>query len=255
MKSREEYQASIFAKRDALLKKRRNNFTKVFTGTAAAVILAVSVIAVPKLTEKQTLSSDITLPSSGNTTAASAAKSETLAYYLTGSEESETAKSHTDTAEAVTENEVIYYFTDETTAANATMQKSPDTDSEEIDFVPTIESIPASVNDNSAPDAEDEHYAGEIYLYDGIAAAAFNALSQEQQSECIDRTEPEIISSVSASESFYLVTFRTESEKSYQVKLLRSTLEPVEINISSEKEHRSSNEFFTHKPGYKGGSQ
>ena len=51
MKSREEYQASIFAKRDALLAKRKKNITAAVTGVAAVILLTVSVTAIPSFTK------------------------------------------------------------------------------------------------------------------------------------------------------------------------------------------------------------
>ncbi|MBQ2973145.1 MAG: hypothetical protein IJE19_02210 [Clostridia bacterium] len=51
MKSREEYQASIYAKRDALLAKRKKNITAAVTGVAAVILLTVSVTAIPSFTK------------------------------------------------------------------------------------------------------------------------------------------------------------------------------------------------------------
>lgn len=68
MKSREEYQASIFAKRDALLAKRKKHITQAVTGAGAAVCLAAALIIIPQFPVN--LQSDITVTEPSTTNAA-----------------------------------------------------------------------------------------------------------------------------------------------------------------------------------------
>lgn len=264
MKSREEYQASIFAKRDALLRKRRNNITKAVSSVAAAVLLTASVIAVPKMTAKLSLDSEQTIPDITTTQAAYVEENITQQHpdYDSYPESEDAAESSAETASAT----YSYYITSDETAADAfagsvdeatpkstniAIQSAESTtaepDDRNIDSAET-----AGENESFEPDDTDSEAAPEIYAepsfsYKKIAETAYGFLSEEQKSECIDQAEPEIISAVSASESFYLVNFRTESEKIYQVKLTQDKLELVEINISSEKEQQASQEKLTHE--------
>lgn len=54
MKSREEYEASIFAKRDALLKKRKNNFKSAACVIGVVLCAGTAAFALPKLTSINT---------------------------------------------------------------------------------------------------------------------------------------------------------------------------------------------------------
>ncbi len=65
MKSREEYRASIFSKRDAVLKKRKKSIAQAVAGTAAVVLLTASAAAIPSFTKN--------LPRENETTTLSAA--------------------------------------------------------------------------------------------------------------------------------------------------------------------------------------
>lgn len=60
MKNREEYQASIFAKRDALLKKRKKRITQAITVSCAVILLTASVAAIPSFTKNLPRESETT---------------------------------------------------------------------------------------------------------------------------------------------------------------------------------------------------
>ena len=128
MKSREEYQASIFAKRDALLRKRKKNIAKAATGTAAAIVLTVSLIAVPEITAKLPLDSEQATPDITATQAMIKEESVTQQHsdYESYAESEDTTDTFSETASVT----YAYYLTsDETIAATASeTKKSPETD-------------------------------------------------------------------------------------------------------------------------------
>lgn len=252
MKSREEYQTSIFAKRDALLAKRKKNIFKAVSGSAAAVLLTASLIAVPKITVKLSLGSELTVPQetqSAQSTACESYVTQPVSNYGNYAEE---------TIEAFSENTSVtyaYYLTSEeiTRIAASETKKSPGTEEAAVDSAPQLGSVTEpSVNDSISSEPKNEMYAEAEHTYEEIAEKAFACLDEEQQSECIDKSNPEILTAASSDESFYLVTFDTKTEKRYQVKLTQSTLELIEINVNSKKEQLPSSEAVTHIPGYKG---
>ncbi len=254
MKSREEYQKSIFAKRDALLEKRRKNITKALAGTVTAVLLTFCVVALPRINKNLQLESIMIIPSQTQTTAVSETEKTAFGMIFSTNDNIGTINSGN-----IPETEAAAESVEETTkkstmpAIQTAEEKSPDTDG--IDSAEAVEESEHTEPDGSDYTVTPEMFAEPSFSAEQIAEAAFGFLSPEQQSECIDPTEPEIISAASASESFYLVNFRTGSEKTYQVKLNQNGLELVEINVNSEKEERTAEEPLTRKPGYKKNKQ
>lgn len=68
MKSREEYEASIYKKRDALLAKRKKNIRMTVTALSVMLCLGAAVLAMPKLMNKaeEAQASSVTKAASGN---------------------------------------------------------------------------------------------------------------------------------------------------------------------------------------------
>ena len=254
MKSREEYQKSIFAKRDALLEKRRKNITKALAGTVTAVLLTFCVAALPRINKNLQLESVMIIPSQTQTTTVSETEETAFGMIFSTNDDIGTINSGN-----IPETEAAAESVEETTekssvpAIQNTEEKSPDTD--DMDSAEEAEDPESAEPDGADYTLTPEMFAEPSFSAEQIAEAAFGFLSPEQQSECIDPTEPEIISAASASESFYLVTFHTVNQKNFQVKLMQNSLEFVEININSEKEIRTAEETLTYKSGYKGGSQ
>lgn len=245
MKSREEYQASIFAKRDALLAKRRKHIRQAVSGAAAAVLLTASFVAVPNLTEK--------LPQNPETTAA--ANKDFITQQQTDYD------SHSEKEEAVdsfSENTTVTFVykltSGETTQAAASeTKKDPDTDETGVDSAVPFEVMPPSVTKPKEDASKKaETHSETRHSYGEISEAAFGYLSASQQSECISKDNPSVIPVTSESKNIYLVTFHTDSKESYQVTLKQNNLELVGIKILNAKQIQNDYEGTTHKDGYKG---
>ncbi len=258
MKSREEYQASIYAKRDALLKKRKKNITAAVTAAAAFVLISVSVFAIPSFDEK--------LPQS----------TETTAQTLPAVNESSITQLHSDydgigednievadqTAKPAETNEYAAEAFPEETTERLTMvvrypvsKAHPNIHNTLVNSMGTVEeifSVPSEY-DGVAPETDEEIYAEDTCSDEEIAKTAFGYLTEDQQAECIDKENPKIIKVTSATDKRYIVSFYTDNEKTYQVQIGHPNLELIEIGISPAKE--TANEPSTHKPGYKGGTQ
>ncbi len=250
MKSREEYQASIFAKRDALLAKRRKNITQAVSGAAAAVLLTASFVAVPKLTEK--------LPQSSETTAASeqATTNENSVTQFHSDYDSHYVKE--ETVDSFSENTTVTFVykltsVETTKAAASETKKDPDTDETGVDSAAPFEAMPPSIT-KPKEDAskKTETHSETRHSYGEISEAAFGYLSASQQSKCIGKDNPSIIPVTSESKNIYLVTFYTDSNESYQVILKQDHLELVGIKILNDKQIQNDYEDTTHKYGYKG---
>lgn len=148
MKSREEYQASIFAKRDALLRKRKRLITQAVSGTAAAVLLTASFIIVPKMTAKLPTGSEQTIPDI--TTTQSAYGEECITQQHS---EYDSYTENEDAGDTVSETASVtyaYYLTsDETTAVAASeTKKSPETDEVVTESVEEMTSSAEVTNEN-----------------------------------------------------------------------------------------------------------
>lgn len=252
MKSREEYQASIFAKRDALLRKRKKHITQAVSGTAAAVLLTVSFVSVPRLSEK--------LPQNSETTTASEqSASKTTVHEDSLSRYHSNYDNHSKNEEAIesySENETTTLVFKSTSgeiknpAESSVTEKDPNTDEGGVDSAAPVEAMP-SYKAESEEAAEEVITRTEVQVsYKKIAETAFSYLSEGQRAECTDKNNPEVISITSESESTYLVIFDTANGESYRIELLQSNLKLV--GIYSGKEAEKTVEDTTHKPEYKG---
>lgn len=264
MKSREEYRASIYAKRDALLIKRKKRITQAITLSCTAILLTASAAALPSFFKKPT--SEIK-PVEYTTTAFEAYGSiitQPNTDYDNLNENIETVK---DLAEAVAERaETVTEAVPKGTTERVTKvvrypvskQHSNYPFIEEESIGAVDEAVDEAVNESSMDDSIRPEFQNEMYFEaersaEEIAEAAFGYLSDEQKAECINADSPEIINVTSSSEKRYIVSFKTNGKTIYHVQLGYPDLELIEIDTSTEKEAVS--EPSTHKPGYKGGTQ
>ena len=266
MKNREEYQASIFAKRDALLAKRKKNITTAVTGGAAVAILIVSVAALPSFSKEITEKNSTTVIYTSNPeihteyTTQSSTNHDNLNVYDEENyfEADDQIQKEEAVAEAVPEIQsermtmlVNYpikkdhsnytsegtYYADESAEGVGNLPKNPHT------------------NDSIISESVSEVYFGGNYLLKLIAATAFDHLSEEQKSNCINKENPDIIPVTSSSQSVYYVIFATADNISYRVMLNQSDLEFVGIEILNEKEISAHHEPLSWAEGYKGEDQ
>lgn len=289
MKSREEYQASIFAKRDALLKKRKKHFAQAVTGAGAAVLLAVSFIAVPDMTKKLSLSSDTTIPSVQTTHSA------VCEDYVT--QDQSDFVNHTEKEEAIesyTENEtttLIFKATSgktEDSAASSATEECTDADEAVIDSAESVEEVTTSdettkrngflaaimselINGKTEPYAE---YPADTGGDDNVEAESI-AYAPQATDYSNDYTQEEIISAAiihlpddakefaDPENAFVTVTRTAEGEEYYEVwfdingsnhkiRLNAETLEHIAVdsNISFEESTTSKPSISQISPPY-----
>lgn len=256
MKSRDEYKASIFSKRDALLAKRKKHITQSVTAAAAFILIIVSAFVITSLTEKLPHDND---PTDLITESAVYEKNITQPHsdYNSMVEDNETSENQADKFSPTTyvsAGALPEAATEELTLCiNYPIQKShpnilhSDRYSEE--YIDGILSVNDGLPDEEGIEAQREYPETEI------ADTAFSHLSPIQKAECIDKDNPHIMPVTSSSWSVYYVTFRTNSKHSYRVILRQSDLEHVENVIIYEKETQKETEPVTFKDGYKGGTQ
>ena len=242
MKSREEYRKSIFAKRDALLRKRKKNITKAVTGTAAAIVMTVSLIAVPEITAKLPLDSEQATPDITATQAMIKEESVTQQHsdYDSYAESEDTTDTFSETASVT----YAYYLTsDETIAATASeTKKSPETDEFATESAESVEEMTSSTeatNKNeevaimgemtehsTVHDAEKPADTGSDYA----AERGSDSPAPEAADSSDDYTQEEIISAATTylpddakkladpENAFVTVTRTSEGEEYYEVR-------------------------------------
>ena len=258
MKSREEYQASIYAKRDALLRKRKKNITAVVTAAAAFILISVSVFALPSFDEKLPQSTEETSQTSPAVNESSLTQLHSD-YDGIGEDNTEV---EVQTAKPAETNEYAAEAVPVGTTERLTMvvrypvsKAYSNIHNTLVNSMGTVEEMfsAPSEYDGVTPEADEEIYAEDTCSDEEIAKTAFGYLTEDQQAECIDKENPKIIKVTSATDKRYVVSFNTDKEKTYQVQIRYPDLELIEIGISFAKE--TVNEPSTHKPGYKGGTQ
>lgn len=264
MKNREEYQASIFAKRDALLTKRKKNITTAITGIAVITLLTVSVAALPSFKKEMT---------TGNTTVVYTSNPEIHMEYATQTNTDYDnlnvydEEAFYETAEQVQKEEAVAEAIPEIQSERMTMlvnypikKDHPNHTFENTDYADeSVEGVGdlsenSSANDNIIPESVSEAYFGGT-LNKLIVTTAFNCLSEEQKSNCVSKENPDIIPVTSSSQSVYYVIFATTDKISYRVMLNQSDLSFVGTEILNEKEISAYREPVSWAEGYKGETQ
>lgn len=242
MKSREEYQASIFAKRDALLRKRKRLITHAVSGTAAAVLLTASIIAVPKMTAKLPLDSEQTIPDI--TTTQYAYGEECITQQHSDYDNHTENEEATDTVSETASVTYAYYSTsDETTAAAASeTKKSPETneiapesaeaevtnENEEVAIMGELSEYSTAPESTSPADTGND-YAPETGS-DNAAETVIDSVAPEAPDSFDGYTQEDIISAAithlpddakelaDPENAFVTVTKTSEGEKYYEVR-------------------------------------
>ncbi len=198
MKSKEEYSKSIFAKRDALLKKRKRNIIYAATSTAATALLAVFLFTSP-LSSRPMHSNEAT---------------------------TEKAKEHS-TYPAVSETLQAENFFGEIPTAPADMSIPNDEDAHPFDSNEIIDAMPDSSHESLPSQEENGNFS-----YEEIVKEAYDYLPKVAKEKCINKDNPEIKSKVSKAEEVYLIVFHTEDGDSYFVTLRQSDLEFSGITVA-----------------------
>lgn len=264
MKNREEYQASIFAKRDAILVKRKKNIAAAVTGIAAIAVMTVSVAALPSFSKKMT---------DNNTRTVYTSNPEIHMEYITQEstnhdnsnvydeenhfEADDQAQKEEAVAEAVPEIQsermtMLVNYPIKKDHPNHTFENTDYAD-ESVEGVGDLSENP-SANDSIIPESVSEAYFGGT-LNKLIVTTAFNCLSEEQKSNCVSKENPDIIPVTSSSQSVYYVIFDTTDKISYSVMLNQSDLSFVGTEILNEKEISAYREPVSWAEGYKGEDQ
>lgn len=208
MKSREEYQASIFAKRDALLKKRKRNAAVAASALFVAIGISSAAVFAPQFPQEQ---------KTDNLRGYEEELSEPEYDCLTEATEGKTAKSE------VTHNTELYSNSKNNIITNnAPAATNPDIGKPEIQ----------SVYDGTADPGNAEETRGN-YSSEEIYAVAFGFLTEEQKKEVLDpKAENITVSNSGSEESCYEVFFETENG-GYKVKLSANTLDFIETKAFS----------------------
>lgn len=222
MKSREEYQASIFAKRDALLKKRKRNAAVAASALFIAVGISTASVFAPQFPQKQkTEAPEVATVQTGDTADNLRGYEEELSEpeydCLTEATEGKTAKS-----EATHSTELYSNSKNNIITNNAPAAANPDIGKPEIQ----------SVYDGTADPGNAEETRGN-YSSEEIYAVAFGFLTEEQKKEVLDpKAENITVSNSGSEESCYEVFFETENG-GYKVKLSANTLDFIETKAFS----------------------
>lgn len=247
MKSREEYEASIYKKRDAMLAKRKKNIRMVVTALSVMLCLSAAVLAMPKLMNKaeEAQASSVTKAASGNGIKENKIK-ETKAVF----DEAGTLLADFDVTKAQSNYPAA---SNENAPAQGVVQNAQDieylTVTSEIYRIPeteiALETEIAAENDAGEYPAGDKQFAynpqkdalsgGNVsptapkktYTTDEIISAAKKYLSEGDADEIIDSKTNAVVSRKSDGTTSYTVYFYS-AEKKITVKL-SSSLELLEI--------------------------
>lgn len=217
MKSREEYQASIFAKRDALLKKRKRNAAVAASALFIAVGISSAAVFAPQYPQEQkTEAPEVATVQSGNTAESFLCSENEPSEPYYDSLAEETAQETTYNAENVL-NSVKHH-----TATNAPAAENPNIGKPEIQ----------PEYDGTANPGDAEETRGD-YSSEEVSAVAFGFLTEEQKKEVLDpKAEIITVSNSGSEESCYEVFFETENG-GYKVKLSANTLDFIETKAVS----------------------
>ena len=242
MKSREEYEASIFAKRDALLEKRKKITAAAVSAACIVLCFAAATVFLPKSLNKSSISTTATTSQSavedlvgmGGETGFFDAESEPEA------EAAETAK-----------NEEIEYFTQssEYNKLLTTSKGAGNFGYNPKDFVEketTVAAIatqteialePEILGEDGYPEPSTSKAgsttAASRYTTAEIAAAAYKFLTEDQKAKVTDpKTENVTVTHMASGEDYYEVFFETENG-GYVVKLEADSLDFIETKILS----------------------
>lgn len=253
MKSRKEYEASIFAKRDALLEKRKKTITAVTSALCIVLCFAAAAIFMPKTLSKSgsyttsTATTSTTQPTveelvgMGGETGVfdAAAEGAENALYETTKEEVEYLTQSSDYAKPVTTSKetqkhsigsvnfgysgALPENTKETTAAAAATQTEIAFETEiyweNEDGCPEETTKRTNTSTTVAATRTNEH----------LASTAYGYLTDEQKSKVIDpETENITVTRTADGNEYYTVFFETENG-GYRVSLDGRNLELIEV--------------------------
>ena len=248
MKNREEYEASIYKKRDAMLAKRKKNIRMTVTALSVVICLSAAVLAMPKLINKaeEAQASSVTKAASGNGITENRIK-ETKAVFdeagtLLADFDVTKAQSYYPSAvhgnimaeETVQNTQDIEYLT-----AASEIYRIPETEiALETEFFAENDSAEYPAGDKQfayTPQQDTTSTAGgesptapkKTYTTEEITAAAVKHLPEDDADKLIADKTNAVVSRKSDGTTSYTVYFYT-AEKKFTVKL-SSSLELLEI--------------------------
>lgn len=254
MKSREEYEASIYKKRDALLAKRKKNIRMTVTALSVIICLSAAVFAMPKLMDK---ADKTQLPSVTNAASGKGAAENEDGTYPASFDAFQTQSSHKTSDYAEYWNDYAHNTYDAAFDNNGASEKNIKEDEmiehltmSEIYRMPeteiALETEIAAEEPDAAADGSDKQFAFEpsggiidiesikpsssskkTYTTEEITAAAESCLSASDAENIISDKTNAVVSRKSDGTTTYTVYFYT-AEKKITVKLSDS-LKLIEI--------------------------
>lgn len=239
MKSREEYLASIYSKRDALLKKRKKHIAQTVTAFSAVILLTVSVIAVSRLSEKPSVKEETTVPLSEQKTESPCTTREPVSYTFTDTDKNEPVKIQSGNfAESVTEKKETFTEKHTNFVTHSVEETIPETDANNIDSAASTDETkknnigsifkgfifetteplysPDTGGDDSVVDEIEKPDSGEGFTQNEIITAAIKYLPDDAK----EYADPE--------KAFSTVTRTAQGEEYYEV---RFDINGIKYNI------------------------
>ncbi len=227
MKSREEYTASIFAKRDALLEKRKKRITAAISAVCIALSFAAAAAFVPKTINKT--KGDITTETTVQaivTQTSSAVQYEEQVDYLLREEIYQPPKAEAETGKGPTINNQTDFYNGALIAPTyKPFQDAPET-------AITYDDLSEEERKESIDQAQTTKKSNSIapkYTDDEIIQVAYEFLSNEQKA-LVNKSDEKLVLATHTSDgqNFYEVHFNGKIEN-YSVKLNADDLSLVEI--------------------------
>lgn len=244
MKSREEYEASIYAKRDAFLAKRKKKIQMTVSALSVIICLGAAVFALPKLTDKsdEAQAPSVTKDASANSVTENKIADEAGQTYLADFAVIRTQTAHGAAfdknganEEIIQEDETIEYLT---MAGESEIYRVPETEialETEIAVEDGAGEYPAGDKhfaynpSDETPDSDTTPPSSskKTYTTEEITAAALKHLPEGDADKIIGGKTNSVVSRKSDGTTTYAVYFYT-AEKKFTVKLSDS-LELIEI--------------------------
>lgn len=242
MKSREEYEASIFAKRDALLVKRKKNIRMAASAISVVICLGAAAVAIPVLSEKP---EEAALPSATNAASGvtenkfvaemfDEAATQAANGVIIAADNTAVFDRNAEKPEGVEDGEIEYFTFYSTFNTEDVIQHMPATEiaveDAEGEYYTNGRNFGCEApKDAMTPDAESTQPSAskKTYTTEEVVEAATKHLSQDDTDKIINNKTNAVVSRKSDGTTSYTVYFYT-ADKKITVKL-SSELELLEI--------------------------
>ncbi len=251
MKNREEYMASIYSKKNALLAKRKKNIRIAVSAVCIAICFCSAAVVMPKAISKSDSNNTTTATTAPSTTQANVTKiiynvyEEANEAYLDDAsyvaQTKATAEEYTygverESKPATTKTAINYYFT----AKNEMFDSAASVSKSETN----LEEMPDSIEGEKDYPMEEQKPAqtASPYSDEEIAKKAYSHLSDEEKKTC-KNVEPFITVTHIKNGQYYTVYYSTD-KLTVAVELDCNSLELID------KETKTNNNSTTAKPPY-----